>query len=54
MRMIARIAVGCRAARADEDRRASPARGRQQVTIGQIMFLVALWAIAAAALRMPW
>jgi hypothetical protein len=40
LRKIERIAAGCRAARAAEERRSSP-----QFTIGSFMLLVALWAL---------
>ena len=43
LRTIARIAAECRAASAVEERNASTARDPQQLTIGQLMVLVALW-----------
>jgi hypothetical protein len=49
LRTIERIAAGCRAARADEEQRAF-----RQLTIGQFMLLVALWALGLAAWRLTW
>ena len=49
LRTIERIAAGCRAARAAEERRTSP-----QFTIGQFMLLVALGALGLAAWRLTW
>src|SRR5262249_27623867 len=54
LRTIARIAAGCRPARADEGRRFPSARDPQQITVGQIMLLVALWALGVAAWRLAW
>jgi hypothetical protein len=54
LRTIARIAAGCRAASADERRKVSPARDPRQVTLGQVMLLVALWALGVAAWRLAW
>jgi hypothetical protein len=49
LRTIQRIAAGCRAALADEERRTSP-----QFTIGQLMLLVALSALGLAVWRLTW
>ena len=54
LRTIARIAAGCRAAGDDEERRTSSARDPRQLTIGQVMLLVALWALGVAAWRLTW
>jgi hypothetical protein len=54
LRTIARIAAGCRAALALEERQAAPRHNARQVTIGQLLVLVVLWALAAAAWRLTW
>jgi hypothetical protein len=54
LRTIARIAAGCRAVSADEGRKFWSARDPQQLTLGQLMLLVALWALAAAVWRLSW
>jgi hypothetical protein len=54
LRTIARIAAGCRAARADEERRTSSTRDPRQLTISEVMLLVALWALGVAAWRLTW
>jgi hypothetical protein len=52
LRVIARIAADSR--RAAEEQDASPHRDPRQITLGQILLLVALWAIGAAAWRLAW
>jgi hypothetical protein len=54
LRAIARIAAVSRAATAAEERTASSHCNPRQVTIGQILFLVALWALGMAAWRLNW
>ncbi len=54
LRTIARIAAECRAARADEGPQVLPTRDPRQITIGQVMFLVVLWALGVAAWRWAW
>jgi hypothetical protein len=62
LRLIARIAVACYAASASEERKASSAEerkassalGPRHLTIGQLMLLVVLWALGAAAWRLAW
>jgi hypothetical protein len=54
LRTIARIAAGCRAASADERRQVSSARDPRQITLGQVMLLVVLWALGVAAWRLAW
>jgi hypothetical protein len=50
LRIIARIAADCRAANAAEDKASRP-RNSRQFTIGQLLIVIALWALAAAAWR---
>ena len=54
LRTIARIAAGCRAASADEGRQVLSTRDPRQITIGQVMLLVVLWALGAAVWRLAW
>jgi hypothetical protein len=59
LRTIARIVAGCRAAlEAEESKSARPSEARprnaRQITIGQIMLLVALWAVTAAVWHRNW
>ena len=54
LRMIARVAAESRAASASEERKASPPRDPRQLTIGQLLFLVILWAFGVAAWRLVW
>ena len=54
LRTIARIAAECRAVSADDERNASTVRDPQQLTIGQLMLLVGLWALGVAAWRLAW
>ena len=49
LRIIARIAAECRARNAAEEK---PSRRPHQVTIGQLMRLIALCALATAAWRL--
>jgi hypothetical protein len=51
LRAIARVAAACRAATAAEERRAAARRNPRQVTIGQILRLIALWALGLAMWR---
>jgi hypothetical protein len=54
LRTIARIVARCRAERAAEDRKAaSRRRDPSQISIGQIMWLVAPWALCFATWRRP-
>ena len=52
LRTVARVVAGCRAAMAAEDRKAALRHNRRQITIGQIMMLIALWAFGLAAWRL--
>jgi hypothetical protein len=54
LRTIARIAAVSRVASADEERKVASARDPRQLTIGQLILLVALWALGAAAWRLTW
>jgi hypothetical protein len=54
LQVIAHVAAESRAASAAEDRKASPPRDPRQLTIGQVLFLVILWAFGAAAWRLVW
>jgi hypothetical protein len=54
LRTIARIAAGCRVASADERRKVSSASDPRQITLGQVMLLVVLWALGVAAWRLAW
>jgi hypothetical protein len=54
LRKIARVAAESRAASASEERKASPPRDPRQLTIGQLLFLVTLWAFGVAAWRLVW
>jgi hypothetical protein len=54
LRLIARIAGACHAACASEEGEASSALGPRHLTIAQIMLLVVLWALGAAAWRLAW
>jgi hypothetical protein len=55
LRTIARVVARCRAERAAEDRKAaSRPRNPGQISIGQIMWLVALWALCFATWRWNW
>ena len=54
LRTIARIVAGCHAASADEGRQVLSARDPRQITIGQVMLLVVLWALGVAAWRLAW
>jgi hypothetical protein len=54
LRTIASIAADCRAALASEEQQAAPRRDPRQITIGQLVFLVVLWALGAAAWRLTW
>jgi hypothetical protein len=52
LRTVARIAAGSRAEWAAWERKAALRRDRRQITIGQILLLVALWALGLALWRL--
>jgi hypothetical protein len=52
LRTVARVVAGCRAAMAAEDRKAALRQNPRQITIGQIMMLVAIWALGLAVWRL--
>jgi hypothetical protein len=54
LRTIARVAAESRAASASEERKAPQPRDPRQLTIGQLLFLVILWAFGVAAWRLVW
>jgi hypothetical protein len=54
LRTIARVAAESRAASAAQERKAPPPRDPRQLTIGQLLFLIILWAFGVAAWRLVW
>jgi hypothetical protein len=54
LRTIAGVVAESRAALASEKRKAPPPRDPRQLTIGQLLFLVILWAFGVAAWRLVW
>jgi hypothetical protein len=51
LRVIACVAAACRAATASEERKAATRRNPRQVTIGQILLLIALSALGLTMWR---
>ena len=54
MRAIARIAAGCRAVSADEERRASPARAPRRITIGMVAVLAVALTLGMLVACLRW